>query len=484
MASGPIKPNGLLADDDIAGVLRPAMRSADGPRYAALTAAMRDAISSGVFAPGMKLPAERELAGRLGVSRSTVTRAYDELRETAWLRSRTGSGTYVRDRSDAAGRQWLRDLVDGGPRHRPLAPEVVNLTSSKPSPFVEQLQQAIAGTADAIPALAAQVEYATQGLPALRQTVARAFTERGLPTDLNQVLITTGAQQAINLVARMHIAPGARVIVESPTYLGALDALRVHRARLLSFDPHQPDALERLERIVLQARPSLLFLMPTCHTVTGRVTTRAAREAIGALAERHQLPVIDDDIFADLTFEARPLPPLAAFAEDAPIFTVGSMSKLVWNGLRIGWLRVPQALVTRLARLKGTDDLGTSLVAQLTAGSLLAHRAALAAHRRAEARDAVRRAGRLLREHLPSWSWEAPQGGRSLWIRVPSPEASAFAQTALRHGVLVTSGDVYAPDGSHPDRIRLMPVQPPADLAEGVRRLGLAWEEHRAAAST
>lgn len=484
MASHPIKPNGLLADDDVVGVLRPAMRSAPGPRYAALTAAMRDAISSGVFAPGMKLPAERELAGRLGVSRSTVTRAYDELRETTWLRSRTGSGTYVRGLADAAGRQWLRDLVDGGPRHRPLAPEVVNLTSSKPSPFADQLQHAIEATAAAIPALAAEVEYATQGLAALRRTIAQAFTARGLPTDPDQILITTGAQQAINLVARMHVTPGARVLVERPTYLGALDALRVHRARLLSFDPDRPDAIERLEQIVLQARPSLLFLMPTCHTVTGRVTPRAQREAIAALAERHQLPVVDDDIFAGLTFEARPLPPLAAFAEDAPIFTVGSMSKLVWNGLRIGWLRAPQALVTRLARLKGTDDLGTSLVAQLTAGSLLAHRATLAAHRRSEARDAVRRAGRLLREQLPSWSWESPQGGRSLWIRLPGPDARAFAQTALRHGVLITSGDVYAADGSQPDRLRLMPVQPPADLTEGVRRLALAWEEHRAAAST
>lgn len=467
---------------DVPALVRAGLARSSGPRFEVVAAVLREAISSGVIGRGAKLPSERELAERCGIGRVTVARSYDLLRRDGWAHSRAGSGTFAAHPAPAATRRWMRDMVDAGAPFQPLGAEVVNLTVSKPHPITEMLQRATEATARHLPAVVAQTEYATQGLPALRQAIASRFSARGLPTDQHQILITTGAQQAIHLITQLHVRAGSTVLTESPTYLGALDAFRLHGADLITFDPLADDAVERIAATITHRRPSLLFLMSTCHTVTGRVTPATPRREIAALAEAHQLPVIDDDIFAGLTFEDEPTAPLAAYAEDAPIYTVGSMSKLAWNGLRVGWLRAPEALVTRIARLKGTDDLGTSLVAQVTAHELLTHEAQLAGLRRHEAREAIDEATALLAGTLAGWEPMAPDGGRSLWVRLPgpSPDAAAFARTARRHGVLVASGDVFTPDQRHRDRLRLMPVQADGDLREGVRRLGRAWESHRA----
>lgn len=483
MAS-PRRPDGapLSETADVSALVRSGLQRASGPRFEVVADLLRDAISSGVIGLGTKLPAERELALRSGVGRVTVSRAYDLLRRDGWARSRTGSGTFAAHPAPVGTRRWMRDIADAGTPLRPIDGGIVNLTMSKPQPITEMLQHSAEAAARRLPAVVAQTEYATQGLPALRQAIASRFTDRGLPTNQHQILITSGAQQAINLIARLHVHPGSTVLTESPTYLGAIDAFRLRDAHLVTFDPLADDAVEQIATTITHRQPSLLFLMTTCHTVTGQVTPPARRRAIAALVEAHQLPVIDDDIFAGLTFEHEPAAPLAAYAEDAPIYTVGSMSKLAWNGLRVGWLRAPEALVTRIARLKGTDDLGTSLVAQVTAHELLEHETELADLRRREARGAVDEATALLATTLPHWKPMRPDGGRSLWVQLPgrSPDGAAFASTAERHGVLVSSGDVFTPDRRHRDHLRLIPVQAGGDLREGVRRLGLAWYAHRA----
>lgn len=466
---------------DVCALVRSGLQRSSGARFEVVADVLREAISSGVIGRGAKLPGERELAQRSGVGRETVARAYDLLRSDGWAHSRTGSGTFAAHPAPVGTRRWMRDIVDAGAPFRPLDARTVNLTMSKPHPVTELLQRSVEAAARRLPAVVAETEYATQGLPALRQAIASRFSDRGLPTNEHQILITTGAQQAINLIAQLHVRPGSVVLTESPTYLGAIDAFRLHDADLVTFDPLAADAVERIATTIAHRRPSLLFLMATCHTVTGQVTPPERRQAIAGLAEAHQLPVIDDDIFAGLTFEHEPTVPLAAYAEDAPIYTVGSMSKLAWNGLRVGWLRAPEALVTRIARLKGTDDLGTSLVAQVTAHELLEYEAELAELRRSEAQRAIDEATALLATALPDWTPMPPQGGRSLWVQLPgsSPDAAAFARTAQRHGVLVASGDVFTPDQRHRDHLRVMPVQADGDLQEGVRRLGLAWDAHR-----
>jgi DNA-binding transcriptional MocR family regulator len=481
--SGPIGPQ--VATDAVRdGVARRRAAHPDEPRYASLAAAVEDAISSGVLADGAKLPAERDLVAALRLSRTTVSRAYARLEQGGWLERRVGSGTFARRPDPQAGRVWLRDVIDGAPRRRGARRTgMINLTSSRPFVLGAGLRDALGRSAEAVEAVAEQLQYATQGLPELRETVAAAYTARGLPTTAEQVLITSGAQQALGLVLQLYVRPDDPVAVESPTYHGALDALRVRQARPVAIDADPATVADQLAAVAEHVPLRAAYLMTTCHAVTGRVVGAAQRRALAELSLERQLPLIEDDILAGLTFAEGPAtaepPPVAAYAEDAPIFTIGSTSKLVWNGLRVGWLRAPEALLVRLARLKGTADLGTSLVAQLVAGQLLVHADDLARRRREENAAAFAHAATLLERHLPAWRWTPPEGGRSLWVRLPEdgPDGPAVAQAAVRHGVSVIAGPTFAADGRHRHRLRLMPVRPPDRLAEGVARLSAAWDE-------
>ena len=456
----------------------------DRPLYRRLAQVLRAAVASGEISPGTRLPAERDLADAVEVSRSTIVNAYDLLRADGWLVSRTGSGTFVVDRGNGAPALRMRDMVDSVPSargaHISTTSEIINLSISRPEPLDELLRQAILYSADAVPRIADHVEYATQGLPELREVIAESFTARGLPTSAGQILITTGAQQAVALISQLFVAPGDAVMLESPTYLGAIDTLRERNAQLVAVPAS--DAAVDVDHFITVARrtsPALMFVMPTCHTITGSVLGAEDRKRLALLSLEMQVPLIEDDIFSGLTFEPEPAPPVAAYAEDAPIFTVGSTSKLYWNGLRLGWLRAPEAMITRLARLKGTVDLGTSLITQLVALRLLRHRESVTRQRREEMQDRWATAQTLLRRTLPDWSWREPCGGRSLWLKLPWGAATEFAPVALRQGVVVIPGPLLSPDGRNNDRIRVMYVQRERVLREGIERLGLAWEAVR-----
>lgn len=472
-----------VSTTEIRGLLSEDWRH-DRPLYRGLAQALRAAVASGEISAGTRLPAERDLAAAVDVSRSTIVSAYDLLRADGWLVSRTGSGTFVVDRRSGAPALRMRDMVDVVPslRGAPIGPtsETINLSISRPEPLDELLREAILYSAEAVPRIADHVEYATQGLPELREAIAESFTARGLITSPGQILITTGAQQALGLISQVFVSPGDTVMLESPTYLGAMDTLRERGAQLLAVPAS--DAAVDVDQFITVARrtpPALMFVMPTCHTITGSILGADERERLALFSLEMQAPLIEDDIFSGLTFEPDRAPPVAAYAEDAPIFTIGSTSKLYWNGLRLGWLRAPEAMITRLARLKGTVDLGTSLVTQLVALRLLQHRDAVMRQRREEMRDRWATTETLLRRTLPDWSWREPRGGRSLWLKLPGGAATEFGNVALRQGLVVIPGPLLSPDGRNNDRIRIMYVQREKVLREGIERLGLAWEAFR-----
>jgi DNA-binding transcriptional MocR family regulator len=455
------------------------------PRYVALAAAVEYAIASGLLEVGTKLPAERELTAIFGLSRTTVGRAYADLEAAGWLDRQVGSGTFARRPRPRAGRIWLRDVLDGVAALQPDRPDAINLTSSRPFVPADELREALDASAEVVGSLAQAWQYAPQGLPHLRAMIAEHYAGRGLPTTPEQILVTTGAQQALDLVFALHVEAGDPVVVESPTYHGVLDMLRVHEARPVSLGTAPESPAERLRDLLVHVRPSIAYLMTSCNAVTGRVMSTKDQEDVAQLSLREHFPVVEDDIFAGLTFASAAAlpPPMAAHAPGAPIFTVGSTSKLIWNGLRVGWLRAPASAMSQLARLKGASDLGTSMVAQLVAGQLLAHAPELAARRRDESAAAFRFAGGLLRAALPSWRWDEPEGARGMWIELPgdSPPAEAFVATARRHGVSLLAGPTFSSDGAHAHRFRLMPVHPEERIEEAVRRLTAAWREHVAA---
>jgi DNA-binding transcriptional MocR family regulator len=315
------------------------------------------------------------------------------------------------------------------------------------------------------------------GLPELRRSVAAHLSKSGVATSPDQILITSGAQQAIALTAAALVSPGDRVVLENPTYLGAIDILTSRGARLVPVPVGREGVrIDALRDAARRQSPRLLYLMPTFQNPTGALMPEKERRAAARLSQETGIPILEDNTLADLSLGVEPPAPLAAFAPQAPILTVGSLSKLFWGGFRIGWIRASEEMLARIARLKIIADLGGSLLSQLAAVKLLARADKVKQIRRRQVRERFERLTGLLSRHLRDWTWLPPAGGLSLWVRLPEGAASEFAQVALRHGVSVVPGPLASPDGGFDDHLRLPYVLGPEQMEEGVRRLARAWE--------
>src|SRR5262249_9002937 len=205
----------------------------------------------------------------------------------------------------------------------------------------------------ALRALAGGRGYLPMGLPPLRQAIARHLTGWGVPTTEEQVLVTHGAQQAIGLAGALFLERGDAVLVEDPTYLGSIDIFTGLGARLVPV-PGGGDAAwgSRVRDLVSRTGPRLIHLMPTFHNPTGAVMPESSRRALARLAREMRVPILEDNPLADLSLSTTPPPPIAAFDVAAPVLTIGSLSKLFWGGLRIGWIRASEELLSRITRLK------------------------------------------------------------------------------------------------------------------------------------
>jgi DNA-binding transcriptional MocR family regulator len=236
--------------------------------------------------------------------------------------------------------------------------------------------------------------------------------------------------------------------------------------------------VDRLSELVEREAPRLMYVIPTYQNPTGGVLSQHGRRALAALVERHQIPLLEDDSLADLGIDSGPPVPVAAFAPNSPILTIGSLSKLCWAGLRIGWLRAQEPVVTQLGRLKAASDLGGSLPAQVIATRLFGALDDLRRERRPLIAERLDLVSRLLRSLLPAWSWDRPQGGLCLWIRLPHGSAGEFSQVALRFGVAIVPGTVASADGGFDEYLRLPFGHPPAVLEEAITRLARAWHAY------
>jgi DNA-binding transcriptional MocR family regulator len=455
----------------------------EGPVYRRLARALEEAIDRGELEPGSRLPAERVLAAALAVSRTTVVSAYEELRAGERVESRRGSGTRVRGTLSRGPGLRLREDPSGSFRRHPVYRSLVDgsgdtiefLGAHLPAP--EMLPRELSRVDERLlQDLARGPGYLPMGLPALRQAIARHLTGWGVPTAEEQVMVTHGAQQAIGLAGALFLERGDTVVVEDPTYLGSIDIFTGLGARLAAV-PVGGDAawLAGLKGLVARTAPRLLYLMPTFHNPTGAVMPEACRRALARFAREARVPILEDNTLADLSLSGKPPAPIAAFDSAAPVLTVGSLSKLFWGGLRIGWIRGSEELLSRITRLKIMADLGGSLVGQLGAVRLLSEAERVKQARRREMRERLDRLTKLLARSLPSWTWETPAGGLSLWVKLPQGDANAFAQVALRHGVAVVPGTLASPQGGCADRLRIPFVLEAAPMKEGVERLARAW---------
>jgi DNA-binding transcriptional MocR family regulator len=443
-----------------------------GPLPVLLAARLRLLIDEGELPPGEPLPPDRALALALSVGRSTVVAAYDLLRQDGRIVRRQGSGTRVAGAEPAGPRQTtsapmflhLLEPPDG----------VIALACAAPDAPPPEVAGAYARTAAVLARTTGDIGYYPAGHPVLRRAIAARYTGRGIRTGPGRILVTGGAQQALSLLARALLAPGDRVLVEAPTYPGALEAFGEQAAVPRS----GPPGLGGLAAAARRHRIAVAYAIPTFHNPTGAVLSPLARRALVHAAAAAGVPLIDDEVLSDLAFpRVQAPPPLAAY--DDAVISVGSLSKSVWGGLRVGWVRAPEALIARLARLLAVHDLGGNVPAQLAAAELLPRLDSLAGRQaaRLQARHDQLRA--LLARHLPGWDAPPVPGGQTLWVRLPRGDGTSFAQAALRHGVAVLPGSGLDVSGGSEDRVRLHFAAPPDRLTEAVRRLAAAWRGYQ-----
>lgn len=379
--------------------------------------------------------------------------------------------------------------VGGSPVREILAlterPGVISFAGGLPAPelFDTEGLRAAYDTAFAVSARRALQYSTTEGAPELREAVARRATARGLPTGADDVLVTSGSQQALTLITTVLVEPGDVVLVENPTYLAALQCFGIAGARVVAV-PCDAEGIvpEALEELVARERPKLLYCVPTFQNPTGRTLPGARRAAVARIAARLGLWLVEDDPYGDLRYEGAEVPWLAAHpgAEDRTAL-LGSFSKIMAPGLRLGWLRVPAALLRGAVVAKQAADLHTSTVDQLAAAHYLsqvdldAHVATVRAAYRAR-RDALLAglAGAL----PPGSDWNRPEGGMFVWARLPEThDATALLKAALTHDVAFVPGAPFFTGPPDPRTLRLsFTTHTPEEITEGLARLARAGQ--------
>ncbi len=438
------------------------------PAYAGLADALTLLIGDGRISLATRLPSERELTDALGVSRTTVTRAYAALRDAGYAEARQGSGTFTRvpgGRSRAHDRALLP-----GPGDEDAIDLNCAATSAPPG-----LASAYAEAAAELPAYFGGHGYFPAGLPRLQAAIAATYDERGLPTEPGQIMVTTGALSAASVVAQAFTGPGDRVLVESPVYPNATLAIRHSGARLAA-SPVDPDGwdLDAAGAALRQTSPKLAYLIPDFQNPTGHLMTDEQRERYAAHLRRAHTVAVVDEAHQALALEGQEMPaPFASFAPDT--ITLGSASKSFWGGLRLGWIRAPRGQMDRLTRARVGLDLGAPVLEQLALERILADPAPVLEPHLARLREQRDGLAASLREHLPEWRFRLPAGGLAMWCELPVPLGTAVAAEAERLGLIVAPGPVFAAEGGLDQFVRIPWTRPVDELDEAVRRLAEAW---------
>jgi DNA-binding transcriptional MocR family regulator len=459
----------------MASVTAPALASLVGDGWRrpgesshALADALRGLVVEGRLAARTRIPSERMLSVELGVSRGSVSRAYDRLREDEFLVSARGAGS------------WLTLPAGAGRGADPPAPgsasadaEVVDLTiAALPAPDPLMADAATLAAA-LLPRHLHAYGYSAAGLPELREAIAARLTARGLATAPDEVLVTAGAQHALSLVLGLLAGPGDRVLVDAPFYPRALAAIRAASARAVPV-PLTASGwdVEAWSGVVRAAAPRVAITIPDFHNPTGLTMRAADREALALACARAGTTLVADETMSELRLDGPALPPpLGAFDPGASVITVGSMSKAAWGGLRIGWVRATARTVRELVALRTALDMASPILEQLVAIELLRDWDTVLASRRALLK--ARRVALLeaLAEHAPSWTFRRPTGGLSVWARLPGPDATRLASAAASAGLALTPGPSFSVDGTFDHHFRLPFTLPPETLRDAVARL-------------
>lgn len=467
---------------------------ADVPLYQQLRAALRREIAAGRLPPGTRLPSTRALARDLGVSRLTVEAAYADLCADGLAAGRRGSGTYVEPPPpgpppapgpETAWPRWQLDLAgaaraaeDGEPA---APPGTIRLDQGIGDPAlfpVDELRAAFQRALRRDGARALGYGDPAGPLP-LRRAIAQVLTSQGIPARPEALLVTAGSQRAIGLVTSLLARPGDAVLVERPTYPGALELFRARGLRVVGAPTDEHGLrVDEVGPLLARHRPRLLYVIPNFQNPTGACLPAPRRRALVALAARHGVPVLEDDFVGDLRYEGRALPALKALDPAGHVLYVSTFSKMLMPGLRVGFVMADGPVLDRLVALHRQEELGGCLpIHRALEGfvSIGRYRAHLGRARRAYRRRRDAAVAAAARHLPPGTAWHVPAGGLFLWLRLPSGlDAAALLPAAAAAGVRYAPGAAFFPspaEGRRHARLCFAGHEPEA-LEEGLRRLG------------
>lgn len=473
------------------------------PLYRQICQQLREAILSGELAEGTRLPTERALASALGVNRTTVMNAYNELASEGLIEGHVGRGTLVRrnhfphidERFENETASWLLGLPAGeselvGPDARLLSElaaageqrEVISLTPGSPAP--DLLPAAMLNTIFADGLISAQQDALgycpVEGLHSLRREIARWMRARGVPIDAEQILVLSGSTQGVGVVGRLLLNPGDEVVVEVPTYLGAIQAFRALQARVIGV-PTDSEGMrvDLLESILARHRPRLIYTQPTFQNPTGVTMSPERRRRLMLLSRRYSTPILEDDPYSEIYFQGKRPQPLKALDTQGQVLYLSTFSKILAPGLRVAWLAAPEPMIERLSLHKQIFDLNTNAIGQWSVQEIL-RRNLLEDHLATLRQSYVRKRNLMLQAINTYWPREVrvsqPAGGFHLWCRLPGDlRTRALLREAANEGVAFVIGEPFHVDGGGQQQFRLSFAYPQEDeIEEAIKRIGRA----------
>ena len=484
-------------------------RRSGSPLYAQIVNYVRQLIETDVLKPGVKLPATRELAVDLGVDRATIVAAYDELVAQGFATAHVGQGTFVA--AQASGTE---------PRHKDstdvesLPGEInwrqcfsrtaqINADSRPPDVSAHRAQGETISFAGGMPDSSlfpinafrhvmnevlrtegqALLQYSpASGYPPLRRYLADYLVRKGIIVTDADILIVNGSQQGLDLVARTLLNPGDRVVVEGPSYPGALQIFRAYQSEVLTV-PVGSDGIRRdiLEGVMHRLAPKCIYVMPTFQNPTGATVSLEGRRELLAIAAKAQVPIIEDDFHHELRYDGAPVIPLRGLDRKGLVIAIGTFSKILFPGLRVGWIVAPPEVMERLIVAKRVSDFHTSALIQ-AAIYHFCRRRLLDRHMERMRLEYRRRRDTLMqalsRLCPPHVTWTHPHGGFSLFLTLPlGLDTQTLLPEAASAGVLYTPGTLFYADGGGRNQLRLSFSEVPAEQIEaGVQRLSSVIE--------
>lgn len=462
-------------------------------------------ISSGVLKPGDKLPANRELAKTLDVNRNTVTTAYADLEADGLIASHVGRGTFITDIAPpksvappqqerpqpspmmwstllgtTQGDRWLNGLLLSQQRK-----DTISFAHGLPSPELFPLEDFRRSVDRVLRREGRTLLHLglSSGYGPLQDYIASQMALAGIKTRSEEILITNGCQQSLDLIRRVLVEPGDEVVIENPTYPGAISVFCNSNARYITVPVGDNGMnLDALEDVLSQRRPKLIYTIPTFHNPTGVRMDMASRRRMIEIAAKYRVPIVEDDIYGELHYDVPVYPSLKALDEPGVVISINSFSKVGFPGLRVGWIAAPRIVTEHLNVVKQNCDLHASLLTQAALYEFSRH-GLLARHiKRVKKAYVLRRDAMLeaLEKYFPEEAtWIKPGGGMAIWVKLPRTlNASEILVHAAERGVIFSPGDHFYANLPEKNLMRLcFTIASPSTIEEGIKRLGAVIKE-------